>query len=93
MQRSMSTHSSLWQFLEELVSNVIVPMEVVVKQINKGHTQREPMRGARLLRAERQNSYEVKLTSNEWTPTKSLIHFFKIINVVDIDKCVIFVTT
>ena len=70
MQRSMSTHPSLWRFLEELINIVIVPTKVVVKQINKGHNPREPMRRARLLRAELQNSYEDKLTNNEWTQTK-----------------------
>ena len=70
MQRSMSTHPSLWRFLEELVNNVIVPTEVVVKQINEGHTPREPMRRARQLRAERQTLYEEKLSTNQWTPTR-----------------------
>ena len=62
----------MWRHLEELIKHVITPTEIMVTQIAEGHNPREPIRKARVLRAERQNSYETKLTNLEWTPTRFL---------------------
>ena len=70
MQRSISTHRSLWRFLEELVQHVIGPTETMVHAIDAGNNPREPTRKKRMLRAQRQMDMESKLTNQEWTPTK-----------------------
>ena len=62
----------MWRHLEEIIKHVINPTEVMVTQIAQGHNPREPIRKARVLRAEKQNSYETKLTNLEWTPTRFL---------------------
>ena len=60
----------MWRQLEELIKHVIIPTEIRVVQIDEGHNPNEPLRRARVLRAERHNDYEMTLTNREWTPTR-----------------------
>ena len=72
MSRFMSSHPAFWKFCDDLIQHVILPTEVIVQQVDAGNQPRELPRRSRLALHEKQVSYEVKLSSNEWTPTRFL---------------------
>ncbi|XP_065677294.1 uncharacterized protein LOC136092698 [Hydra vulgaris] len=72
MNRCMAAHPSFWRFLDDIYHQIIVNAELDLNQLQNGHQPRRGQRRERVRSFERLQSYEEKLSTGEWTPTKFL---------------------